>query len=663
MQTFLPFNTLSSWAWHNDSLPANGELPSDYHGVPRETYGREVFYDIPDPSLKQATQWLIGNPNRINLGRIGLTYKGASVSSSLITQAKQVLDLWNGVLTSTFEVDGTPVKVITQGDFDEDAVAFSVESDLIKSGQLTVELDFPYPPIHTTAYKYEVFAGVYNFPLNHTTSIVNQNKKSGSASIHHQLQETKYFANLRWPTQTPLSLTRNEPEGLNATTAHRYTLQPSSTARKSSSISFTAHFSPDQHTPPLPSTIQKRNKLAWNNYWNEGGFVDFTESTNSKATELQRRIITSQYHVRVNSAATGQSPQESGLMNNGWYGKFHMEMVIWHNAHWATWGRQKYFDRIFPALYERLLPSSLARASSMGWEGARWPKMTDPLCATNSPGDINAFLLWQQPHPMYLANLAYRASPTRETLQRWDKVVTATAEYMASYAHLNPRTGRYDLGPPSYGVTENTPPNSTKNLAYELAYWRYALDAAAEWKRLLNLPVPAHWTHVASNLAPLPVVDGLYAVYEGLNTTWWSDPKLTADPRSLIMLQGILPSTPAVNTTLALHTADKVAAIWTDDKIRGWGRPVLAINSARIGNATRAMYHLTAYDYWKFDDAGFAVRGGDGGTPPPFMPGNAGFLLAVAYVVEGWEGSRGEAPGVPRGEGWVVRSEGLVKAL
>lgn len=24
IQTFLPFNTLSSWAWHNDSFPANG---------------------------------------------------------------------------------------------------------------------------------------------------------------------------------------------------------------------------------------------------------------------------------------------------------------------------------------------------------------------------------------------------------------------------------------------------------------------------------------------------------------------------------------------------------------------------------------------------------------------------------------------------------------
>lgn len=53
-------------------------------------------------------------------------------------------------------------------------------------------------------------------------------------------------------------------------------------------------------------------------------------------------------------------------------GKFHMEMVVWHNAHWATWGRQEFFDDIFPELYETLLPSSLARAQSMGWEGARY---------------------------------------------------------------------------------------------------------------------------------------------------------------------------------------------------------------------------------------------------------------------------------------------------
>jgi hypothetical protein len=340
-----------------------------------------------------------------------------------------------------------------------------------------------------------------------------------------------------------------------------------------------------------------------------------------------------------------------------------MEMVIWHLAHWSLWGKQRYFDNIFPKLYETLLPSSITRAQSMGWEGARWPKMTDLETGVNSPGDINALLMWQQPHPFYLANLAYQSRPTRETLQRWDKVLTATADYMASYPSLDTVTGKYNLGPPAYGVTENTPPNSTQNLAYEIAYWRYGLDAAIDWKRKLHQAVPEKWVHVAANLALPPIVDGLYAVYDGLNSSWWDDAKLTGDPRSLIMLQGILPDTPAVDPNIALRTAEKVWEVWGDARIRGWGRPVLAINSARIGNPERAIYHLTSYDYWKFDDAGFALRGGDGGTPPPFMPGNAGFLLAIAYCAAGWQDAKDDTPGFPKDGSWIVKHEGLLKAL
>ncbi|KAL4737129.1 Six-hairpin glycosidase-like protein [Aspergillus similis] len=654
--SFLPFNTLSSWGWHNDSLPTDGEQLDDYTGVPMLTHGRNVSYDIPDPDLPEVSQWLIGNPNRINLGRIGLRYKNATLPAEKITDPRQELDLWNGVITSTFRIDENDVKVVTQGDFESDAVAFEIESDLIESGDLTVELDFPYSPIHSTKYKYEVFVGVYDFPDNHTTSLLLSREKN-TAHIHHKLQETSYFVSLRWPNSSPLHLF--QPRNATGPAKHRYTLQPLS---KTSTLSFSALFSPDRSSPALPSIIHRRNSLAWNNYWQTGGFVDLTSSAAAAANELQRRIILSQYHVRVNSAATAQSPQESGLMNNGWYGKFHMEMVVWHNAHWVTWGRKEFFDAIFPALYESLLPSSIERARRMGWEGARWPKMTETNTGVSSPGGINGLLLWQQPHPMYLAKLAYKASPARNTLEKWDRVITATADYLASYAWANESSGYYDLGPPSYGVSENTPPTETMNLAYEIAYWRYALDAAISWKTALDKPVPQKWQTVATSLAPPPVVDDFYAVYEGLNSSWWNDTSLTDDPRSLIMLQGILPDTPAVDHKIAKRTADKVDEIWKDEDIRGWGRVVLSINSARIGERERAIRHLTS-ERWVFDDAGFAVRGGDGGTPPPFMPGNAGYLLAIAYMAAGWEGSEGHAPGFPDDGSWVVKHEGLLKAL
>lgn len=299
------------------------EMLSDYHGVAMETYGRNVSYAIPDPDLPEVSQWLIGNPNRINLGRIGLKYKNDTLSASQIVEPTQELDLWNGVITSTFEVDGEMVKVITQGDFESDAVAFDIESRLISTGALEVELDYPYPPIHSTTYKYEVFVGSYDFPLNHTTSIVKgSNEDSNTAHIYHEMQETKYYTNFRWPSSSPLRLRRNEPQGSAARTAHRYTLSAASKSRHASStIAFTAHFSPEKRVPDLPILIRKRNSVGWNDYWQNGGFVDLTASSNPNATELQRRIVLSQYNVRVNSAATDQSPQESGLMNNGWYGE------------------------------------------------------------------------------------------------------------------------------------------------------------------------------------------------------------------------------------------------------------------------------------------------------------------------------------------------------
>ncbi|KAK7427227.1 hypothetical protein QQZ08_006340 [Neonectria magnoliae] len=228
--------------------------------------------------------------------------------------------------------------------------------------------------------------------------------------------------------------------------------------------------------------------------------------------------------------------------------------------------------------------------------------MTETLTGRSSPGFINAFLMWQQPHPMYMAMLAYKTRPTWETLKRWDLILEASADYMPSYAWFNESSGNYDLGPPSYGVTENTQPEVTLNLAYEIAYWRYGLDVAREWKKKLGLRVPRHWTTIAENLASPPQIDSLYAVYDGLNASWWEDPALNGDPRSLVMLQGILPDTPAVDKEASRRTADKVWEVWTDKNIRGWGRPILAINSARVGNPERAIYHLTAYDYWKFDD-------------------------------------------------------------
>ena len=196
-----------------------------------------------------------------------------------------------------------------------------------------------------------------------------------------------------------------------------------------------------------------------------GAFVDLMGAGNATADEIQRRVILSQYLLAVNEAGHNP-PQESGLVNNGWYGKFHMEMYLWHSAHWTPWGKLPLLERSI-GVYNRFLPSSTQRAADQGYSGLRWGKMSDPS-GRSAPGEINALLIWQQPHVFYFAESEYQSARhagrnMEDVLAKWDYVLTESADFMASYAFWNTSTNVYDLGPPMYPVSENTPPNSTRN--------------------------------------------------------------------------------------------------------------------------------------------------------------------------------------------------------
>jgi hypothetical protein len=70
-----------------------------------------------------------------------------------------------------------------------------------------------------------------------------------------------------------------------------------------------------------------------------------------------------------------------------------------------------------------------------------------------SPGG-NPLIVWNQPHPIYLAELLYRNSPTPETLAHYRDLVLETADSLAAMVHWNEATQRYDLGPPLWIAQE-----------------------------------------------------------------------------------------------------------------------------------------------------------------------------------------------------------------
>lgn len=315
-------------------------------------------------------------------------------------------------------------------------------------------------------------------------------------------------------------------------------------------------------------------------------------------------------------------------------------------------------------MYADYLPTSLERAEHQGYAGARWGKMTDPT-GRSAPGEINSLLTWQQPHPMYFAEVEWRAVPNDTTLRAWDGILTATADFMASYAWWNATTRVYDLGPPMYPASENTNPNATVNPAFELAYWRFGLGVAVAWKERQGLEAPALWAHVRDNLAPLPTADDTFAIYEGIPGMWVNKSTVQDHP-AMSAIYGLLPppppppsgggGPPGLNLTVVQNTADKIRDLWDLADCWGWDFPMLAMNSLRLGDVDRALEYLL-HPLFAFDDAGYPVGGAR--VPTPYFPGSGALLIAVAMMAGGWD----EAPGAHFPEGWDVRTEGFLPAL
>ncbi|KAF9447354.1 hypothetical protein P691DRAFT_125279 [Macrolepiota fuliginosa MF-IS2] len=650
LQTFLPFNTLSSWGWKNDSLPA-GITQADieaYKGVSWLNHGRPVQYDFGGGN--PIEQWLISNPNRVNLGRIGLAFLDGTSSTKNVTESdlqniKQTLDLWSGTITSEFSLENTPVKITVASGDTTDTIAIQLDSPLLKNGQLGAFLDFPW--CDGIAKFSAPFVGRYDVPANHTTTL--HTSSPALASIQHDLDSATFTTTV---VGDAYSIKRENPN------AHRYIVSPQPKASTTTwSVAVTFGLSEAKPARSAGEIFEESTK-TWGDYWSSNGFVDvLTGSTDPRANELQRRIILSRYLMRVNEAGD-TPPQESGLVNNGWYGKFHMEMYFWHSAHWGLWNNWEILRRS-SSIYDRFLPSSLARSQiQQGWsQGARWPKMTDPT-GRSAPGEINNLLIWQQPHPLIFAEYEYRSFPTTETLEKWEAVVRETANWMTAFAWFNDSTSVYDLGPPMFVVSEDTSPNVTQNPAFELAYWRLGLGIAEKWMNGLGKAVPQSWIDVKNNLAKLPIDNGTYMVYEGIEKNFWDDPAYTSDHPALVGLHGWLAPTEGLDPTIAKVTAEKVWTHWNATDFWGWDYPMLAMSAARNGELDRAIDWLLDPLY-QFDDVGMPIGGVR--VPTPYFPGSGSFLLAIAMMAAGWDGGEGKSPGFP--QGWNVKFEAINKAL
>jgi protein-glucosylgalactosylhydroxylysine glucosidase len=274
----------------------------------------------------------------------------------------------------------------------------------------------------------------------------------------------------------------------------------------------------------------------------------------------------------------------------------------------------------------------------------------------DSPSPVGPFLIWQQPHPIFYAELCYRAHPNRATLKRFETVVMQTAEFMASYAEWETNRNRFVLGPVLQCAQEIFPKDKTLNPTFELTYWRWALEAAQTWRQRTGLPREVKWDCVLKDLAELPIEQDKYLFAETATGTY-TDKKWTDDHPSVTAALGILPG-PGVDPETMRRTLDWIWGNWNWPDTWGWDYGMLAMCAARLGEPERAIDALLL-DTPKNH---IGINGHNYQRPglTIYLPGNGSLLYAAAMMAQGWDGApKKPAPGFPDNGQWKVRYEGL----
>jgi hypothetical protein len=657
----VPLMTQSTWSWH--SFP--GDFPIESAHVPIPVNGKTQQFPYLtnwDEAKKPNVQWLRENPHRFSLGRLALRLTGENGKQAAfadLSDTKQTLELWTGRLTSAFTFDGANVDVETSVHPTRDVLIVRLSSALLADGRLGVDLRFP-----GVGAKLNPDPADWGNPDKHRT--IEKTRGRGGFTLTREIDATRYH--VRVAADRELTI---------ASAPHEYRL----TAPGSKQLTLLVEFSPRPATKLLPAPDAARAAVAkgWEDFWKKGGVVDFSGSTDPRAHELERRVVLSQYLTAINGAGS-VPPQEEGLFSNSWNGKFHLEMHAWHAAHFAVWGRPELLERSMP-WYLGHLEGAKARARAHGVRGAWWPKMVGPE-GRESPSTVNPFIMWQQPHPIYLAEVLYGARRDRATLEKYRDVVFETANLLASWPIYHPpkdgAPGRYVLGPPVIPAQENFAPLATFNPTFEIEYFRFGLETAQTWRKRLGLPRDRNWDKVLAGLSKLPEKEGLYLAAESQPDLW--DRARSAacnrhaahecpnrDHPSFVAALGLLPG-PDVDRAQMRRTLQAVLDHWDLRQTWGWDWPMLAMTAARLGEPELAVDFLLPKDAKNFefgvsgmtprvhvlgDDAPHAAGSVDGPgyrrAAETYFPSNGSLLLAVGLMT-----AESAFPA-----GWRVRSEGI----
>lgn len=625
----VPLVTMSQWGWHSSRRlePPHTFTFEDVELTQYRHEDKDVSYAVEmQEGNEDAYNWMRKNPHKFNLGRLALLWKNQPLKPIQLSSINQELVLLKGTINSQFNIEGVPVKVRTVVGQSQDSVSFLIESEALKNGDLSICLAFPYG-------SHKKSASDWDSQDRHQSELT---VRDDSYVIKRTMDDTNYFVSLLSDNQVTLT----------QVDTHDFVIQTEETT-----LELTSLFSQEEETSVHSFEENKtESKEKWAAFWNKGGIIDFSSSTDPRAHELERRMVLSLYLIAAQGTGS-LPPQETGLTMNSWYGKFHLEMHLWHNAFLPLWGHE---ELIMPSLkwYKDHLDQAILNAKRNGYKGARWPKMIG-FDAIDSPSTIATLLIWQQTHIIYMLELVYKASNDDQLIDDYFEVVEETIEFVCDFFVYDEKTETYHLTGPIIPSQEVYEPMDVKNPTFELEYWRFTLGLAIKWADRKQVSKDK-WKEVYERIAKPAIHNGLYLGHEQAKDTFET---YNHDHPSMTGMYGLIPND-RIDSQVMADTIDKILDCWEMDTMWGWDFAMMAMTATRLNDPSKAIDLLlmdTSKNHYSKNGHNYQKTRKD---LPVYLPGNGSLLLALSLMAAGTEDGMVQS-GFPKDSGWTVKHEGI----
>lgn len=364
-----------------------------------------------------------------------------------IKDVKQELDLYKGIVTSSFNYKEKINKTISFIYQDHDEFNFKLQSD-----NLNLALKFNYPSYTKNGYRLDILPNV----------LVKEDR-----------------IKLLYDDKNSLSFKLKS--------SSKYQIVENTLIFDDNNVSFS-----------LALDEIKEGKLL-DEFWKcDNGIIIDNE-------ELVKKMVLSKYLLHVNSTGI-YPPQESGLTYNCWNSKFHLEMHLIHSL-WNIYNNHvgdlvKSFD-----YYLSIMPSSLKRASLNGYKGLRFPKMTGPD-GEDSPSNIGPLLIWQAPHILFMLQEIYYLYNKENIIKKYEPLISGTIDFMISFLTL--KDSKYQMLDPLLEACESIPLDRCQNPSFELEYWRYTLERQPKIDTVLYGHQRYDYLDITSKIITPKEDDGIY---------------------------------------------------------------------------------------------------------------------------------------------------------